>query len=99
MINLDAIIESGVNIKFKGKEITVKGLNITQAKAIDKLQSEMTEENAYEKREEITILLLNNNAEGVVYTKKDIHDMPIKLQVMLQNEVTKYMYNVANDPN
>lgn len=99
MINLDAIIESGVKIKFKNKEITVKGLNIAQAKAIDKLNSEMTEENAYEKREEITLLLLNNNSENIIYTEKDIKDMPLKLQVVLQNEVTKYMYSVANDPN
>lgn len=99
MINLDEIMEQGVQLKLNGKEVTVKQLTIKQAKKIDKLQSEMDETNAYEKKYEITLALINNNKENIKFTEKDIENIPVKLQVQIHNEVNKYMYKLANDPN
>ncbi|MDD6794617.1 MAG: hypothetical protein PUE01_04275 [Clostridiaceae bacterium] len=99
MLDLDKIIEQGFELKLNGKIATVKQLNIKQAKKIDKLQSEMNEKNAYDKRAEITLILINNNKEDIKFTEEDIEDMPVKLQVAIHNEVNKYMYDLANDPN
>ena len=99
MINLDEIMEQGFELKLNGKVVTIKQLTIKQAKKIDKLQSEMNEKNAYDKRAEITLALINNNKEGIKFTEEDIENMPVKLQVAIHNEVNKYMYDLANDPN
>ena len=53
MTNLDEIMEQGFELKLNGKVVTIKQLTIKQAKKIDKLQSEMNEKNAYDKRAEI----------------------------------------------
>lgn len=99
MINLDEIMEQGFELKLNGKVVTIKQLTIKQAKKIDKLQSEMNEKNAYDKRAEITLALINNNKEGIKFTEEDIENMPVKLQVAIHNEVNKYMYDLINDPN
>lgn len=99
MINLDEIMEQGFELMLGGKKVTILQLNIKQAKQIDKLQSEMKEDNAYEKRAEITLALINNNKEGIKFTENDIKNVPVKLQVQIHNEVNKYMYKLANDPN
>ena len=77
MINLDEIMEQGFELKLNGKVVTIKQLTIKQAKKIDKLQSEMNEKNAYDKRAEITLALINNNKEDIKFTEEDIEDMPV----------------------
>ena len=66
---------------------------------IDKLQQEMNEDNAYDKRVEITLTLLNNNVEKVKFSKEEVENIPIKLQVKIHQEINKFIYDSINDPN
>lgn len=99
MINLDEVIEQGVELQLNGKKVTVKQLTIKVAKEIDKLQSEMNDKNAYEKRKAMTLALINNNKEGIKFTDDDVDKIPLKLQVEIHNQVNKFVYDLANDPN
>lgn len=99
MINLDEVIEQGVELQLNGKKVTVKQLTIKVAKEIDKLQSEMNDKNAYEKRRAMTLALINNNKEGIKFTEEDVDNIPLKLQVEIHNQVNKFVYDLANDPN
>ena len=99
MLDLDKLIREGIEIKLNGKVINVRQLTVKQAKEIDKLQSEMNEKNAYEKRTQITKIILNNNLENVRFSDVDIEKIPVKLQVAIHNELNKYVYDLSNDPN
>ncbi|MDD6794622.1 MAG: hypothetical protein PUE01_04300 [Clostridiaceae bacterium] len=99
MLDLDKLMATGLEVKILGKEITVLEPTAKQFKRIDKLQSEMTDENALEKRAEITKLILNNNAEGIKFTDEDIEKIPVKLQVLIHTQMSGFVYKIVNDPN
>lgn len=99
MINLDKVIEQGVELQLSGKKVTVKQLTIKEDKEIDKLQSEMNDKNAYEKRKAMTLALINNNKEGIKFTDDDVDKIPIKLQVEIHNQINKFVYDLVSDPN
>ena len=99
MLDLDKLMTTGLKVKILGKEITVLEPTAKQFKRIDKLQSEMTDESALEKRAEITKLILNNNAEGIKFTDEDIEKIPVKLQVLIHTQMSGFIYKIVNDPN
>ena len=99
MLDLDKLINEGVEVKILGKTVTLLQPTINDSKTIDKLQSEMTQDNAYEKRAAITKVILNNNVEDAKFTDKDIEKIPVKLQTVLHMEINKFMYDLANSPN
>lgn len=99
MLDLDKLICEGFELKLNEKIVTIKQITIAQAKKIDKLQQEMNEENAYDKRVEITLTLLNNNVEKVKFSKEEVENIPIKLQVKIHQEINKFIYDSINDPN
>lgn len=99
MINLDEYINDGVKVKLSGKEVTVKQLTARLAKEVNKLESVMDAENSYETRANVTLKFLNNNVEGVLFTESDIENMPVKLQTTICNEVSKFVYDISNNPN
>lgn len=99
MLDLDKLMATGLEVKILGKEITVLEPTAKQFKRIDKLQSEMTDENALEKRAEITKLILNNNAEGIKFTDEDIEKIPVKLQVLIHTQMSGFVYKIMNNPN
>ncbi|MDD6796294.1 MAG: hypothetical protein PUE01_12970 [Clostridiaceae bacterium] len=99
MLDLDKLMTTGLEVKILGKEITVLEPTAKQFKRIDKLQSEMTDENALEKRAEITKLILNNNAEGIKFTDEDIEKIPVKLQVLIHTQMSGFVYKIMNNPN
>lgn len=99
MINLDEYINDGIKVKLNGKEVTVKQLTARLAKEINKLEAGMNEENSYEIRAKVTLKFLNNNVEGVLFTEKDIENIPVKLQTTICGEVSKFVYDLKNNPN
>ena len=99
MLDLDKLIAEGFELKLNNKVVTIKQLTISQAKKIDKLQTEMDEKNAYDKRAEITLILINNNVENIKFTKEEVENIPIRLQVKIQQEINKFVYDTVNDPN
>ena len=99
MLDLDKLIAEGFELKLNNKVVTIKQLTISQAKKIDKLQAEMDEKNAYDKRAEITLILINNNVENIKFTKEEVENIPIRLQVKIQQEINKFVYDTVNDPN
>ena len=99
MINLDEYINDGIKVKLNGKEVTVKQLTARLAKEINKLESGINEENSYETRAKVTMKFLNNNVEGVLFTEKDIENIPVKLQTTICSEVSKFVYDLKNNPN
>ena len=94
MLDLDKLMATGLEVKILGKEITVLEPTAKQFKRLDKLQSEMTDENALEKRAEITKLILNNNAEGIKFTDEDIEKIPVKLQVLIHTQMSGFVYKI-----
>ena len=99
MLDLDKLIAEGFELKLNNKVVTIKQLTISQAKKIDKLQAETDENNAYDKRAEITLILINNNVENIKFTKEEVENIPIRLQVKIQQEINKFVYDTVNDPN
>lgn len=99
MIDFDKLMESGIDAKLFGKEITILEPTAEQFKKIDKLQSEMGPDNAIDKRFIITKLILNNNAEKVIFTDAQIKKIPVKLQVAIHTQLQGFQYKLNNDPN
>ena len=103
MINLDKYFNEGIKVKLFGKEITLLQPTAKQYNEISKLEAKFVglknEEEAYKIRSEITLKILNNNAEGVKFTKVDIEMIPVKLQLAINNKVAGYVYELENDPN
>lgn len=99
MLDLDKLMNEGIEVKILGNQVTVLQPTIKDSKIIDKLQSEMNEENAYEKRAAITKVILNNNAEGIKFSDEDINEIPVKLQTALHIEINKFVYDLTNSPN
>jgi len=99
MLDLDKLINEGIEVKVLGKVVTILQPTIGDSKAIDKLQGEMTQDNAYEKRAAITKVILNNNSEGIKFTDSDINKIPVKLQTVLHMEINKFTYDLVNSPN
>lgn len=99
MLDLDKLMNEGIEVKILGKQVTVLQPTIRDSKTIDKLLSEMNEKNAYEKRISITKVILNNNAEGIKFSDEDINKIPVKLQTALHIEINKFVYDLTNSPN
>lgn len=99
MLDLDKLINQGVEIKLFDKEITLLQPTAKTAERIDKLQAEMNEKNAYEKRKDITKIILNNNVEKINFTDEQINKIPVKLQVTIHQEINKFVFDLVNNPN
>lgn len=99
MLDLDKLMNEGIEVKILGKQVTVLQPTIKDCKTLDKLQAEFNDKNAYEVRAAITKVILNNNAEGVKFTDEDIERIPVKLQTALHIEINKFIYDLANSPN
>ncbi len=99
MLDLDKLMNQGIEIRLFDKDITLLQPTAKVAMEIDKIQSEMNEENAYDKRIEITKIILNNNSEKIKFTEEEVRTIPVKLQVSIHQEISKFVYNLRNDPN
>lgn len=99
MLDLDKLMNQGIEIRLFEKDITLLQPTAKVAVEIDKIQSEMNEENAYEKRKDITKIMLNNNVEKINFTDEQINKIPVKLQVTIHQEINKFVFDLVNNPN
>jgi hypothetical protein len=103
MIDLDKYFNEGIKVKLFGKAITLLQPTAKQYNQISKLEARFVglenAEEAYKIRSEITLKILNNNAEGIKFTNEDVDKVPVKLQLAINNKVAGYVYELENDPN
>lgn len=99
MINLDKYIEEGIQVKLRGKEVTILQLTAKLSREVGKLESNIDKGDGYDNRAQITLKILNNNKEGIKFTQEDVDAIPVKLQVAIGNEIAKFTYQLMNDPN
>ena len=99
MINIDDYLNIGVEVKINGEVIEVLQPTAKMTKEINKLEKEMNEENYLQIKSKITAMILNNNKQEKKFKDSDIDKLPYKLQDLIINEVTKFVYKADNDPN
>lgn len=99
MIDIDKYINLGIEMKVLGNQITIKQPSAKLTREINAMEKDMTDENYLEIRENITLKILNNNAEEIKFTKAGVAEIPFKLQILITNELTKMVYKIENDPN
>lgn len=99
MLDLDKYLNITMEIKLNGNVLNIKQPSARTTKEIGKLESGMTEENCLDVKGKITQLILNNNEEGMKFTKEDIEEIPFKIQDVIVRKVAEMKFEVDTDPN
>lgn len=98
-IDIDEYIDKTIKIKFKDKMLEVKEPSARLTKQLIALEASIQEENALDVQEETVRLILNNNKNGVEFTKDDIEDIPFKVQKIILGKIKTMRERAEKDPN
>ena len=99
MLDLDKYLNQGVDIKINGSVVTVKQPTASMVKEIRKIENSTNEKNDLDNKSKITMLLLNNNTSGKMFSSNEVDEIPYKLQDLIIAEIFKFVAEADNDPN
>lgn len=99
MLDLDKYINNSVKIKLFGKEYDVLEPTMEMVMQVDKIERDINEKNANDKRIEVFLLFLNNNKQKEEFTKEDAYKMPFEAISNTIGEISSLRYKAESDPN
>lgn len=99
MLDLDKYMNHSIKVRWLGRELDILEPSVEMVMQVDKIESDMTEENIQEKRIELAKLFLDHNKQGEVVEKEDIRKLPIEAIARVIAEVSIMRYEADMNPN
>lgn len=99
MLDLDKYMHNSIKVKALGKELDVLEPSMDMVMQVSRIERDITEENANEKRVETALLFLNHNAQGIEVSREDVCRLPFEAISNLIAEVSAMRYQADQDPN
>lgn len=99
MIDLDQYINNSMKIKLQGKEYDILEPTIGMNMALNKIESDLNEENLHVKRLEAAKLLMNYNRQGKKFTEEELKQIPFEGLTRVLAEIALFRLKADNDPN
>lgn len=99
MLDLDQYMNNSVKIKLFGKEYDVFEPTVGMILEMNQLEADLSKDNAYEKRIDACLLLINHNRQGREFTADEIKKLPLEAVIRLIAEVSALRLKADTDPN
>lgn len=99
MLDLDKYINNSIRVKLFGKEYDIMEPSVAMSMEVDRIESEITEENAHSNRLKCAVVLLNHNKQGKRFTSDDLSKLPFEALVRLIAEISLMRLKADQDPN
>lgn len=99
MLDLDKYINNSIQIKLFGEEYDVLEPTIKMIMEMNRIESDLTEENMHKKRLEAGVLLLSYNRQGKKFTEDELARMPFEALTRVLAEISLLRLKADSDPN
>lgn len=99
MLDLDRYINHSIEMKVFGEKIEVLEPSFAMLLEVDRLESNITPENANEKRLETARLFLNHNKNGKKFSLEELQVLPFEAVSRVIAEVSSMRYEADQNPN
>ena len=99
MLDLDKYINNSMKIKLKGVEYDILEPTIGMNMEVNRIESDLNENNLHEKRLETAKLLMDHNRQGKVFTMEELKEIPFEALSMVIAEIALFRLKADQDPN
>lgn len=99
MLDLDKYINNSLKIKLFGEEYDVYEPTIKMNMEMNRIESDLTEENLHKKRLEAGVLLLSHNRQGKKFTEAELSELPFEALTRAIAEIAIFRLKAESDPN
>ena len=99
MLDLDKYINNSIQIKLFGEEYDILEPTRKMRIEMNRIESNLTEENMHKKRLEAGVLLLSYNRQGKKFTEDELARMPFEALTRVLAEISLLRLKADSDPN
>lgn len=99
MLDLDKYINNSMQIRLFGQEYDILEPTIKMIMEINRIESDLTEENMHKKRLEAGVLLLSHNRQGKKFTEEELSEMPFEALTRVLAKISLLRLKADSDPN
>lgn len=99
MLDLDKYINNSMRIKLFGKEYDILEPTVAMNMEMNRIESDLKDENMHEKRLEAGAMLLSHNKQGKRFTEEELKQLPFEALVRVIAEIALFRLKADTDPN
>lgn len=99
MLDLDKYINNSIQIRLFGEEYDILEPTIKMIMEMNRIESNLTEEDMHKKRLEAGVLLLSYNRQGKEFTEDELAKMPFEALTRVLAEISLLRLKADSDPN
>ncbi len=99
MLDIDKYINNSIQIRLFGEEYDILEPTIKMIMEMNRIESNLTEENMHKKRLEAGVLLLSYNRQGKKFTEDELARMPFEALTRVLAEISLLRLKADSDPN
>ena len=99
MLDLDKYINNSIQIRLFGEEYDILEPTIKMIMEMNRIESNLTEDDMHKKRLEAGVLLLSYNRQGKEFTEDELAKMPFEALTRVLAEISLLRLKADSDPN
>lgn len=99
MLDLDKYINNSIQIRLFGEEYDILEPTIKMIMEMNRIESNLTEEDMHKKCLEAGVLLLSYNRQGKEFTEDELAKMPFEALTRVLAEISLLRLKADSDPN
>ena len=99
MLDIDKYINNSIQIRLFGEEYDILEPTIKMIMEMNRIESNLTEEDMHKKRLEAGVLLLSYNRQGKEFTEDELAKMPFEALTRVLAEISLLRLKADSDPN